>query len=67
MADNREAIERLEEVLTSGVRSVSVDGTSTTFSDDESIRRSIERLKQEDTTGTFTSSRRVKRIDLSGF
>lgn len=65
--DNSEAIAQAEERLASGIKSTSVDGTSVTHDDPKDARRELVRLKREDTTGAYSSRRRVQNINLGGF
>lgn len=61
----RERIAEIEEILTSGVSSHSVDGTSTTF-DHASLRKELRRLRASLPEGKARRPR-AARIHLGGF
>jgi len=65
MADNTDEIARIRALLASGVKSVTVDGITTTL-DLDSLRRELRRLIATD--DALRGSRPVaSSIDLSGF
>jgi len=65
MANNTAEIERIEELLRSGVKSVTVDGVTTTI-DRVALEKQLRRLRAEDDT---QRGRRpvAASVDLSGF
>ena len=65
MADNSERIAEIEEILRSGVKTVTVDGVTTSF-DLESLRRELRLLRASD--DALRGKRPVAaRINLGGF
>ena len=65
--DNSEQIRLIEQRLAAGVSADSSDGHSTTFDSVDDALKMLERLKREDTTGKYATSRRVKFINLGGY
>ncbi len=64
MADNTAKIAEIREILRSGVKQFSNDGTSFTH-DFKELRKELERLIADDDTETQTPS--VLHVDLSGY
>ena len=65
MADHSVEIARLEALLSTGARSISVDGVSTTL-DPESIRQRLRQLKADDDAHRGRRPR-ITSMDLRGF
>jgi hypothetical protein len=65
--DNSQQIAHIEKVLASGVSQTSNDGVSVGYRSRKELVDDLKRLKADDTTGTYTTSRRVKSVNLGGF
>jgi hypothetical protein len=65
--DNCNLIAQLEAVLASGLKSHTVDGQTTTYTDARVLRAEIERLKREDTVNGYRAKPRVRTVRLGGF
>ena len=66
MADNTSKIAEIDEILRSGVKQLSNDGTSITHDFDE-LRKQRRQLVADDDTLGGTKRPRVFQADLSGF
>lgn len=65
--DNSSKIEALERVLSSGTRTITIDGITTTYNSLDDIRKAIAYLKEQDTENSYSGRKRVRRIKLGGF
>jgi hypothetical protein len=63
MADNQARIEQIREILASGVKSVSADGTSTTL-DHDTLRAELKQLMAEDPAYQAAKKHRIATLDL---
>lgn len=64
MPDNSEKIAAIDAAIETGVKSVSVDGVSTTYRSVSEMLLARDRLVATDTSGGYTARKRVASINM---